>query len=83
MRKLLFLVLTLTIGCFAQAQDTEGSIKPVQLKVNTTIMPIKHVVVVAPLQIKATTTAGIFVMKHSRVKRALSFKITTKNPKLV
>ncbi|MFT6797044.1 MAG: hypothetical protein ACJART_002192 [Maribacter sp.] len=84
MRKLLFIALIISTASLAQAQDAQNSSKSVQLKVNTTTMPIINVVEQpALLNRKATTLAGIFVMKNSRVKRALSFKVKAKNPKLV
>jgi hypothetical protein len=80
----IFIAFIISTGSLAQAQDTQNSSKAVQLKVNTTTMPIINEVEQPTLVNRtATILAGIFVMKNSRVKRALSFKVKTKNPKLV
>lgn len=84
MRKLLFIALIISTASLAQAQDAQNSTKPIQLIANTITMPIVNGVEKPELlNRKGTTLAGIFVMKNSRVKRALSFKVKTKNPKLV
>lgn len=82
MRKLLFLVLTIFIGCFAQAQDKQTVQEPVPLKIDTISMPIIHNTKTTALQFKALPITGIFIMKHSRVKRALNFKVKETNPTL-
>jgi hypothetical protein len=84
MRKPLFIAFIISTGSLAQAQDTQNSFNSVQLKVNTTTLHIINVVEQpALLNRKATKLAGIFVMKNSRIKRALSFRVKTKNSKLV
>lgn len=84
MRKLLSIALIIFTASFAQAQDAENSTKSIKQKVNTAVMPIINIVEQPVLVNRKTTMlAGIFVIKNSRVKRALSFKLTTKNPKLV
>ncbi len=84
MRKLLFIALIISTASLAQAQDARNSAKSIQLKANTFTMPILNgVEQPVLLNLNTSTIAGIFVMKNSRVKRALSFKVKTKNPKLV
>ncbi|WP_027078698.1 hypothetical protein [Maribacter antarcticus] len=84
MRKLFFIAFIISTGSLVQAQDVHNSSKSVQLKVNTTSISIINVLEQPTLpNRKATTLVGIFVMKNSRVKRALSFKVKTKKPKLV
>jgi hypothetical protein len=84
MHKFLFIAFIISTASLAQAQDVQNSSKSVQQKVNTTTISIINVVEQPTLlKRKATILAGIFVMKNSRVKRALSFKVKTKNPKLV
>ncbi|MFT5736631.1 MAG: hypothetical protein ACI9SG_000975 [Maribacter sp.] len=84
MCKFLFIAFIISTTSLAQAQDAQNSSKSVQLKVNTTTISIVNVGE-QPMLLnrKAKTLAGIFVMKNSRVKRALSFKVKTKHPKLV
>jgi hypothetical protein len=82
MRNLFFLVLTISIGCFAQAQDHKTLSKPGLQRVDTISMPIEYVTETAPVQLMPLPIAGLFIMKHSRVKRALSFRVKATNPKL-
>src|SRR6056297_2655774 len=82
MRKLLFLALTIFIGCFAQAQDKQTVPKPVLLKIDAISMSIIHNTKTTALQFKALPTVGLFIMKHSRVNRALNFKVKETNPTL-
>lgn len=84
MRNLLFIIFLTTTAFFAQAQDMQPNLKIIDSKVHTHTMPIKiDVKEIATNQIKASAVSGIFIMKHSRVKRALSFTVKTKTPKLV
>ncbi len=84
MRNLLFILFMISSGYFAKAQDAQFIIKAVQLKVTAIAMPITTS---ADQTLVAKTEeadiAGIFVMKNSRVRRALSFKVKRTDLKLV
>jgi ribosomal protein L19 len=64
----------------AQNQKPTSSTKNV--KVETISFSITPIAVSKILLTESNAIAGIFVMKNSRVKRALSFKVKTRNPKL-
>ncbi len=84
MRNLFILFFTLIIGSYANAQNTNIKLNPIQLKVETFAHPVvHHVFQQAPITMKTSPITGIFVMKNSRVKRALSFRVKSKSPKLV
>ena len=77
MRAIIFLFLVICMGVFAQAQDAP------QPKVQTITMPIAHLdTQVSSVKNELTEVAGIFVLKNSRVRRALTFKIRQKDAKL-
>lgn len=74
MRAILFLLLVICTGAFAQAQ--ENTIQP---KVKTISMPLsKDVYQINLEQQKLPTVTGIFVRKNSRVKQALLFRTKKK-----
>ncbi len=78
MRAILFLFLVLCMGFFARAQDTD------QPKVETVTMPIARSTVNATVvEVQYPALTGVFVLKNSRVKRALTFKTRKKDAKLV
>jgi len=59
------------MGAFAQAQDTKA-----EIKVKSISMPISitvHQTKLAKEQLPAVT--GIFIIKHSRIKSALAFRV--------
>ncbi|MFD0798234.1 hypothetical protein ACFQZJ_12250 [Maribacter chungangensis] len=75
-----FLFLFSVSTAVAQDQNLNGPAK--EVKVETLSFSIATVVP-SNFSLEGTNaTAGIFVMKNSRVKRALSFKVKTRNPKL-
>ncbi|WP_125224161.1 hypothetical protein [Maribacter algicola] len=77
MKTILFFMLVICTGAFAQAQ------KPVsEMKVRTISMPITEPMDQTNLGEKLPAVTGIFVLKHSRVKRALSFVVEEKTEKL-
>ncbi|WP_396638395.1 hypothetical protein [Maribacter sp. R77961] len=79
MRTNLILLLVICMGAFAQAQDTKAELKvnPISMPMYTTVHQTKLV----KEQLPAVT--GVFVLKHSRIKRALTFKIRKRDVKLV
>lgn len=77
MRAILFLFLVLCMGFFAQAQNTD------QPKVETITMPIAHSNANTTVVEVEYPALGVFVLKNSRVKRALTFKTRKKDAKLV
>ena len=79
MRAIILLFLFICTGVFAQAQDAP------QPKVQTVLMPITQPDTQVNFVKEESTTevAGIFVLKNSRVRRALTFKIREKDAKLV
>lgn len=78
MRAILFLLLVICVGTFAQAQDTH------QPKVETITMPIAYSVdKITEPNAEFPALAGVFVLKNSRIKRALTFKTRKKDVKLV
>lgn len=66
------------MGTFAQAQNSVT-----EIKVRTISMPVTETMDQTNLREKFPTVTGIYVLKHSRVKRALSFEVKERNPKLV
>ena len=81
MRIVLFLFLFTFSVSTAVAQGQEAASHPEQ-KVKATTFPIVEVDQSTLRLTQANAVTGIFVIKNSRVKRALSFKVTTRNPKL-
>lgn len=78
MRAIIFLLLVICMGAFSQAQDIT------QLKVQTIMMPIAQISEHPGIVKKQLpTVAGVFVLKNSRVKRALTFKTRQRDAKLV
>ncbi|WP_281542754.1 hypothetical protein [Maribacter aestuarii] len=78
MRAILFLFLVICAGFFAQAQDSE------QPKVKTMTMPVVQSIDTTNVaKSECPTLAGVFVLKNSRVKRALTFKTRKRDAKLV
>lgn len=78
MRAILFLFLVLCTGFFAQAKNTD------QPKVESITMPIARSTVNATVaEVEYPALTGVFVLKNSRVKRALTFKTRKKDAKLV
>ena len=77
MKTILFLMLVICTGAFAQAQKTE-----VEMKVSTISMPVTDPMDQTNMGEKVPVVTGIFVFKHSRVKRALSFTVEKKSKKL-
>lgn len=77
MKTILSLMLVICMGTFAQAQKAE-----IEVKVSTISMPIAEPMDQTNLGEKFPAVTGIFVLKHSRVKRALSFIVEEKNEKL-
>ena len=73
MKTILFLMLVICMGTFAQAQKAE-----IEMKVSTISMPIAEPMDQTNLGEKFPAVTGIFVLKHSRVKRALSFVVEEK-----
>jgi len=66
------------MGAIAQAQDRKA-----QIKVNPVVMPLsKNVALTNSVREQLPAVTGIFLMKYTRVKRALSFTITQKDVKL-
>ena len=82
MRIVLFLFLFTTSVSTAVAQGQEAVSPREHVKMKATSFPIVEVDQSTLRLTKANTVTGIFVIKNSRVKRALSFKVTTRNPKL-
>ena len=81
MRIVLFLFLFTFSVSTAVAQGQEAASHQEQ-KVKVTTFPIVEVDQSTLRLTQANAVSGIFVIKNSRVKRALSFKVTTRNPKL-
>lgn len=77
MKTILFLMLVICMGAFAQAQQPE-----IEMKLNTISMPITDPMDQTNQGEKLPSVTGIFVFKHSRIKRALSFKMEEKSEKL-
>ena len=77
MKTILFFILVICMGAFAQAQNQE-----LEMKVSTISMPIAEPMDQTNLGEKLPAITGIFVLKHSRVKRALSFVVEEKIEKL-
>ncbi|UWX55914.1 hypothetical protein NYZ99_05890 [Maribacter litopenaei] len=77
MKTILFFILVICMGAFAQAQKQE-----LEMKVSTISMPIAEPMDQTNLGEKLPAITGIFVLKHSRVKRALSFVVEEKIEKL-
>mgnify|MGYP001812847425 CR=1 FL=1 len=82
MRIVLFLFLFILSVSTAFAQDQEVTSFTKEVKVATIHFSIAPVPTSNLLLDKTNAISGIFVMKNSRVKRALSFKVKTRNPKL-
>lgn len=76
-----FLFLFSVSTAVAQHQNLKIPIK--EVKVETVSFSITTIPAPNFLTKEKNAIAGIFVMKNSRVKRALNFTIKTKNPKLV
>ncbi|ASV29043.1 hypothetical protein CJ263_01720 [Maribacter cobaltidurans] len=70
-------MLVVCTGAFAQAQKPE-----IEVKVSTISMPITEPMDQTNLGEKLPAITGIFVLKHSRIKRALSFTVEKKSKKL-
>ncbi len=77
MKTILLLMLVVCTGAFAQAQKPE-----IEIKVRTISMPIAEPMDQTNLGEKLPAITGIFVLKHSRVKRALFFIVDKKSEKL-
>lgn len=75
-----FLFLFSVSTAVAQHQHLKSQIKEVKLE--TVSFSIATISAPSFLTKDTNATVGIFVMKNSRVKRALSFKVKTRNPKL-
>lgn len=82
MRTVLFLFLFIFSVSTASAQRQKIKSNPKLVKVETLSFPIVPVTSSNLLLDNTDAVVGIFVMKNSRVKRALSFKVKTRNPKL-
>lgn len=82
MRTALFLSLFIISVSNAIAQDQEVTSSTKEVKVATIHFSIAPELTSNSLLDKTNAVTGIFVMKNSRVKRALSFKVNTGNPKL-
>lgn len=65
------------MGTLAQAQKAE-----VEVKVNVISMPISEPMDQTKMGEKLPAVTGIYVLKNSRVKRALSFKTRKRREKL-
>ncbi len=79
MRSILILVLVICMGAFAQAQNTKA-----EMKVNPISMPaVKTVHQTKLVKEQLPEVTGIFILKHSRIKRALTFQIRKRDVKLV
>lgn len=85
MRNLLFLFLICTGVSFLQAQEQSPVSKITNEKVQTALMPMQPDVLIQGKKSATETrpTYAVFVFKHSRVKRALSFRTKADKPKLV
>lgn len=75
-----FLFLFSVSTAVAQKQHLKSQTK--EVKVETVSFSIATIPSPNFLTKETNAIAGIFVMKNSRVKRALSFKVKTRNPKL-
>ncbi|MFS4456277.1 hypothetical protein [Maribacter sp. 2304DJ31-5] len=80
MRSIIFLLLVICMGTLAQAQKNklQEKVKIINMPVAVkTIHPTKTAVGQFP------TMTGIYILKHSRIKKALSFEFRKKEIKLV
>jgi hypothetical protein len=82
MRIVFFSFLFLFSVSTALAQDQNLNNQTKEVKVKTVSFSIATVATPNFLTKETNAITGIFVMKNSRVKRALSFKVKTRNPKL-
>lgn len=82
MRIVFFSFLFLFTATTAMAQDNKLTSQSQEVTVETKRFPTTTVKASNHLLYASNKTAGIFVLKNSRVKRALSFKVKTRNPKL-
>ena len=78
MRPTLILMLVTCMGAFAQAQDnkSEVKVKPISESLSNSVHQTNLVKEQLP------TVTAIYLLKHSRIKRALAFKIGKKDVKL-
>ncbi|MBQ4916312.1 hypothetical protein J8L85_17820 [Maribacter sp. MMG018] len=72
----IFMLVT-CMGVFAQAQKND-----VESKVEAFSMPITETMVQTNLGKSIPSVTGVYMSKHSRVKRALSFKSRKRRPRL-
>ena len=75
-----FLFLFSVSTALGQPQNLDNRTK--EVKVETVSFSIAPIAASNFLTTETNAITGIFVMKNSRVKRALSFKVKTRNPKL-
>lgn len=78
MRSILFLLLVICVGTCAMAQQQNS-----EVKVKTISLPLSQIVHQTNLgKDRFPTVTGIYVLKNSRVKRALEFKVRKMKVKL-
>lgn len=78
MRPTLILFLVTCMGAFAQAQDVKS-----EITVNPISEPLsKNVYQTNLVKEQLPSVTGIYLLKHSRIKRALAFKTGKKDVKL-
>ncbi|WP_157491626.1 hypothetical protein [Maribacter thermophilus] len=75
---LIFISMLVTcMGVFAQAQKND-----IETKAKAISMPITETMAQTNLGKSIPSVSGIYISKHSRVKRALAFKSRKRRPRL-